>query len=177
MRRLCPLLILLAGLFGAACQGADADPELAKAGTALMKKFCYRCHGEKFNGNAKFNVLDRDGLLGGAGKPYVVPGKLDESALWKRIADREMPPEEEPQPSAAEKETMRQWVSAGAPHETRPARALIREEGIPPTSAFIGRATISSPRTPQATCSRSRWDRASPAIRLRNSPTNKMAAR
>ena len=130
MRRLCPLLILLAASIGAACQGADADPDLARAGTALMKKFCYRCHGEKFNGNAKFNVLDRDGLLGGAGKAYVVLGKPDESALWKRIADREMPPEEEAQPTAAEKETMRQWVSAGAPHETRPARALIREEGI-----------------------------------------------
>ena len=68
--------------------------ELAKEGTRLVKKYCYGCHGEKFNGNAQFNVLDRQSLLNEKLK-YIVPENLNQSKMWLRL-DGDMPPEDQP---------------------------------------------------------------------------------
>jgi cytochrome c len=99
---------------------AEPDPELAKQAHAILKKYCYSCHGSTFKVPG-YNVLDRDSLVAKppAGKkrkgPYLIPGKPDESPLWKRVGiDEDMPPED-PSPSDEEKATLRRWIAAGAP--------------------------------------------------------------
>lgn len=109
-------------------QAAPDNKELAKEGTALVKKYCYRCHGEKSNGNAQFNVMDQASLLDKKLK-YIVPGNLADSNMWQRI-ENDMPPEDQPQPTAEEKQTLKEWVLAGAPNIERPQRPHIYEEDI-----------------------------------------------
>ncbi len=108
---------------------ADQDQQrLADEGTQLVKKYCYGCHGEKFNGNAQFNVLDRQSLLNEKLK-YVVPENLNQSKMWLRL-DGDMPPEDQPQPTEAEKETIKEWILAGAPNVKRQKRAFISETDV-----------------------------------------------
>lgn len=107
----------------------DAGQELARNGTALIEKYCYRCHGAQRNGSPLFVVLDRDGLINSKAK-YVVPGKPDESYMWQRVADGEMPPEGEPAPSAAEKDVLKAWIAAGVPQVERVKRPHKKEEQV-----------------------------------------------
>ncbi len=91
---------------------------LALQGTTILKNHCYMCHGEKFNGSAKLNVMDRASLLEHA---YVVPDKLDDSGIWQRVVENEMPPEDAGVPplSPEQKETLKRWIVAGAPQVER----------------------------------------------------------
>ena len=93
-------------------QAAEQDDELARKGFAVLKTYCYGCHGVSFNGNTAFNVLVRDVLLAQENE-YIVPGKPDDSTVWQRIANGEMPPEKSPQPSDEEKAILKQWIEAG----------------------------------------------------------------
>ena len=84
----------------------------------LLARRCLDCH----------NAIDKKGglnlasaeaaLAGGETGPAIAPGKLDDSLLWQRVADEEMPPKH-PLP-AAEQETLRAWIAAGAAWGTNP---------------------------------------------------------
>ncbi len=50
---------------------------------------------------------------GGKHGSLVVAGQLEESSLWKRIADEEMPPDEPL--TEDEKKSSKRWIEAGAP--------------------------------------------------------------
>jgi serine/threonine-protein kinase len=110
----------------------EAAGQLAERGVALLKMYCYRCHGIDFK-VPRFNVLDRPGLVATRGKAeptYVVPGKPDESYLWQRVGvDNDMPPRGK-QPSGAEKAILKEWIAAGAPFPGRPARAFKSEKTV-----------------------------------------------
>lgn len=121
--------ILLLAPLAAFSWGDESSSELARQGVAIAKQYCYRCHGESFNGNAQFNVLDRESLLD-EGTGYVVAGDADESAMWQRIVDGDMPPEEFPSPSDAEKEILRKWIAAGSPFPKRDVREHRYEEDV-----------------------------------------------
>ena len=109
MRR--AILILAAGLpafngVGVA-YGKDAlQPDLAtfKGMVApLVSKHCTACHGaKKQKGDVRLDTVDGD----------LVKGKS--ISLWKdvlhRIETGEMPPEDEPQPTEAERNAMAQWI-------------------------------------------------------------------
>ena len=88
---------------------AGPDPELAQHAQALLKKYCYRCHGVRFEVPG-YNVLDRDILVATRGKDepaYVVPGKPDVSYLWERVGvEKDMPPSG-PKPSDDERALVR----------------------------------------------------------------------
>jgi serine/threonine-protein kinase len=134
--------ILQAGVLPAAA--ADESAKLAKDGFLLAKKYCYRCH----NGSIEFDITDRDGLLAKKGDSvYVVPGQLDDSYLWQRIDDGDMPPEGQPQPSAVEKELLKQWIDAGAPKPEREKRPFKREEDVQADILNDLRGTKASDRT------------------------------
>src|SRR5262245_31265085 len=82
---LMPLSVLLSGT--AALAAESAMPEL----TTFVKKHCARCHNaEKLKG--KLNL-----------EPFAADGSTSDVSLLKRlhevVAKREMPPEDEPQPS------------------------------------------------------------------------------
>lgn len=107
----------------------DATAPLADRAYGLLKKYCYGCHGVKFEVEG-FNVLKRDVLLGGE-KKYVIAGQPDQSVLWRRTGiDGEMPPDGSPKPSAAELATIKQWIVAGAPFPASGTRKFISDSDV-----------------------------------------------
>ncbi|WP_165220638.1 protein kinase domain-containing protein [Aquisphaera insulae] len=93
-----------------------ADPNLPVKARAFLKAQCHRCHGVRFEVPG-YDVLDRDGLVAKRGegqKPYVTPGKPEDSELWKRLGeDRDMPPSG-PLPDDTERAMIRDWIASGA---------------------------------------------------------------
>jgi serine/threonine-protein kinase len=116
------------GLFASAAAISAAE-DLATQGSALAKKYCYNCHGITFNGDSSLNVMDRDALLNPE-QGYVVEGKLDDSMLWQRLSDRDMPPKSQPQPTDAERELLKQWIQAGVPMPQRERRDYVQWKSI-----------------------------------------------
>lgn len=117
------LLVSIVGAVGAVGP-SQADDQVAIQGSAAAKKYCYNCHGITFNGDTSLDVMDRDSLLN-PDQQYVVAGKLEDSMLWQRLEDREMPPKSQPQPTEAEREILKQWILAGAPMPQRVRRAYV----------------------------------------------------
>jgi WD40 repeat protein/mono/diheme cytochrome c family protein len=107
---------------------ADAKPaELASKAEAILKIHCHRCHGREGVVEGGLNyILDRDKLIA---RKKVLPGRAEQSPLFKRIAAGKMPPPgEHPRPSAADVVVLKQWIDAGAA-SMRPAtpRAIVTE--------------------------------------------------
>ncbi len=102
----------------AAESSASQPIDFARDVRPLLATHCYRCHG-KDSQESGFR-LDRkqDAFAGGyAGEPVIVPGKPEESWLWRRISgnepDYQMPPEGEPL-ADKDAEIIRRWIQAGA---------------------------------------------------------------
>jgi serine/threonine-protein kinase len=124
-------LILVAGLLLggiSAARAAEADGDLARQGPEILKKYCYECHGAKMV-KPPLDVTDREVMLKGRSKPYLVPGKPDQSVLWKRL-DSDMPPEDKPQPTDAERAILKRWIEAGAPMAQPQKRRFLGEKHI-----------------------------------------------
>jgi len=106
----CLALIVVLAVPAAA---SEPDPEAKKA-LDVLRTHCYRCHGAEGNVEGGMNyVLDLQRLVA---RRKVVPGKSDQSPLFKRIAADTMPPPEvKDRPSEADKAAIRAWIAAGAP--------------------------------------------------------------
>ena len=120
-------LVLLATL------GAESSPkdDLARRGQAVLHKYCLECHGNDFQFPG-LDMRDRVTLLKPSDPkqtPYLVPGKSAQSRIWQRVDVGEMPPDDQPQPSSAEKALLQQWIDAGAefPAADRPERKFVGE--------------------------------------------------
>ena len=125
MKRLAPLL-LLAGLLTAQEMGDEMEARVSfeKDVLPLLTERCSKCHSAEFKGRkrkwkAGLRLDGKDFILrGGQSGPAVVPGKPDESLLWKNISlpdDHEdvMPPSGE----VFEKDELaliRRWIEQGA---------------------------------------------------------------
>lgn len=124
---------IVACLSSIASAAAD-DQELAQQGYALLKKYCHRCHGVDRNGNAALDMDRRESLLlvaDGKKQSYITPGKPEESFAWERMAiTKDMPPKDEPQPSADELKILEAWITAGAPFPGRPKRPYVTIEKV-----------------------------------------------
>jgi hypothetical protein len=91
---------------------------------AVLQARCVRCHG----GLAKQGGLDlrtlESRLKGGKSGPALVPGKPEESLLYKRMANGTMPPDKMAKdlaielPTDAETAKIRAWITEGAPGPT-----------------------------------------------------------
>lgn len=104
-------------LVASAATSGATEPDrraLAEKAAQVLRKNCHRCHGEDGSVEGGFNfVLDVPRLIASR---KIVPGKPDESPLWKRLAKDSMPPAgEEPRPDETERAIVRQWIEAGAP--------------------------------------------------------------
>src|SRR6187455_395375 len=91
--------LTLVCVFAASARGQEPG-ELAQKAKAVLQTYCHRCHGE--NGSLEGGVnylLDRNQLVA---RKKVMPGDPGKSALIRRIALEEMPPEGEKKPSAEE---------------------------------------------------------------------------
>lgn len=126
----------------------------------LLKARCFNCHGDSDTPEGNLDVrLVRLMTAGGDSGPAIVPGKRDESPLYIRIRDREMPPEGAPGFTPAQVELIGKWIDAGAttrrPEPAEVSASLITEEDrafwsfqplrnvTPPT--VTGEARVESP--------------------------------
>jgi mono/diheme cytochrome c family protein len=88
---------------------------------AILQVRCVACHGgtRREGGLDLRTVASR--LKGGKSGPALVPGKPDESPMYKRIVNGTMPPERAAKLAAVELATppevekLRAWIAAGAP--------------------------------------------------------------
>ena len=121
-------LVVMIGLSLALGNSAQAEPaagelEFATQVLPLLKARCQACHGlegKELQGGLR--VTSRDALLAGgdSGEAAVVPGKPEESSLWKAVSRDDdsvsaMPPKENDALTAAELAAVKTWISAGAP--------------------------------------------------------------
>jgi WD40 repeat protein len=119
---------VIGGLF--ASSGRAADPTYWQDVRPILRKNCTVCHSERRLDEPDVSAglaLDKPELIRKGGKvPVLVPGKPDESLivilLTSKDKKRAMPLDADPLP-AADVETIRRWVAAGAPEGVKPAEA------------------------------------------------------
>ncbi len=137
-RRLRMLLVVgVLSILGGRPLAAQEDPQLnqlAASAQGILKKYCYGCHGIKQEVFG-LDVLDREKLVRKRvnAPSYVQPGEPDASLLLQRMTSdlAPMPPEEiASRPSAAEIETIRQWVLRGAPEVKDVTRPFVDERHV-----------------------------------------------
>ncbi len=113
----CLLMLLVGLLLNRLPESVQADAPKGKLDfdrdvAPLLASKCLECHsGAGPEGGLDLTQQTRM-LKGGETGPAVVPGKLDDSPLWQRVRDEEMPPEHPL--SADEKQILRDWISGGA---------------------------------------------------------------
>ena len=101
------LLTLAATLFGCGTLAAQesSHAELNRQGLEFLNTHCRKCHHDDayYPG---LDILDRNSLLApviATEKRFLVAGNAKLSRIWKQVEAGEMPPAEEPQPSASER--------------------------------------------------------------------------
>lgn len=122
------LLVLLA--MATSASAGPEQTELARKAQAILKTNCHRCHGRDGAVEGGMNyILDRDKLIA---RKKVVPGKAEQSPLFKRLAAGKMPPAgEQPRPSSADLVVLKQWIESGAPSaQPAVARVLVTESDV-----------------------------------------------
>jgi mono/diheme cytochrome c family protein len=100
--------LLIASLVPGWAAAADELPVRARA---VLEKHCSGCHGPTNTKGGFGYVLDRDRLVA---RGQVVPGSADDSPLFQRVRDKEMPPAKRPPLSKEEIALLHQWITAGA---------------------------------------------------------------
>src|SRR5262245_16561194 len=116
------MITCLLALTFAAAPPSDGAPLAAQAFTVL-RKHCYRCHGQDGAVEGGLNyILDRDKLA----------ARKKLTALMMRTERGRMPPPEvKVRPTAEEIAALRRWVEAGAPREQPAAqRQLVSEAKV-----------------------------------------------
>ncbi len=93
---------------------AAADPAaLERAGTTILAQRCIKCHNSEKLSSGLDLTQRVSALRGGDSGAALVPGAAQESLLFEKVRDGEMPPKE-PLP-ARERQALRDWIAAGAP--------------------------------------------------------------
>ena len=114
MRLLITVLPLFAGL---ATLSADSVPQFERDVEPLLNRYCFQCHGDKL----QMGDLSLSGpslmLKGGSKGPAVQKGSAEESLLYQRISDDQMPMGPK-KLTDDEKRVIREWIDAGMPATT-----------------------------------------------------------
>ncbi len=110
-------LVVLAFAAFTGLRANDDLPISNKAETVIATR-CIRCHtGEEAKGG--LDLATRVAALkGGESGPSLISGKAEESLLWQRVADDEMPPKS-PLPDD-EKRILAAWIDSGAAWPAQP---------------------------------------------------------
>jgi cytochrome c553 len=126
---------------------ASAAPvDFARDVRPILSTQCYQCHGpDEKSRKAKLRLDVRDeAVKSGA----LVPGKPDDSELFKRVIhadpDARMPPEKSKKPALtpAQTATLKQWIAEGAKYSdhwafTKVARPDVPKGAAHPIDAFV----------------------------------------
>ena len=109
--------LLLVG-FTAVAQAADEAVDYERDVQPILRTRCYECHdGGQSEAGLRLDLRAGTWQGGESGEPAVVPGQVDRSPLLARVTssdpEKQMPPEGE-RLTAAEVETLRRWIEAGA---------------------------------------------------------------
>jgi hypothetical protein len=114
------VLAVIGGTVLPADEPPSADPSSARPGPSsykdaiqpLLKARYVRCHGPN-EPEGGLDLSRAATLLLGGGSGPALADTPDESLLWHRVSDGEMPPERPLAP--AEQEALRDWIAAGMP--------------------------------------------------------------
>ncbi len=137
-----------------ACLAATASPLAPAADLAFLRDVkpilsdhCFACHGpDSGTRKAGLRLDTREGLLESTPKrpAAVIPGKPEESELWKRLVtsdpDDLMPPADAHKPlSSAQIDTLRRWIADGAPWQDHWAFVKPTRPPLPDTKPLAAR--------------------------------------
>jgi hypothetical protein len=142
-----PVLLVL--LWPGFAHAVPERPEFNRHVRPILADHCFNCHGfDPKTRKAELRLDTREGALADlGGHRAVVPGRPEESELWKRVThtdpDEVMPPPEHPKDlTAAQREVLRRWIEQGAEYQDHWAYIPVRRPEIPapaghPVDAFL----------------------------------------
>lgn len=110
----------------------------------ILRGRCASCHGEK----ARKGDLDLRSaatlLKGGESGPVIAGGKPEESLLYTKVRDHEMPPDDKPPLTDDQIETIRRWIAEGAKtgenSEVNGSAASVTQHDV--TAIMLRRCTV-----------------------------------
>ena len=116
------LLLLSIAFIAVGQESISKDKSLDLAGNVhvIFEHKCNECHGSQLKKpEGKFGyVLDLKRMADN--EDYVIRGKPQKSELFRLVNEGEMPPDDHPKTptlTGDEKDVVRRWIQAGAPHE------------------------------------------------------------
>ena len=102
----------------------------------IIERSCWECHGAEFQRSGLDLRTRNDALSGGLGGPAIVPGRADQSLLYRMIAglDEPLMPRDGPSLTGAEIAAVRAWIDGGAHWDEGPTVAVAADatEELPP---------------------------------------------
>ena len=117
-------LFALAGLAlggdagNAPCRAEDTPPDFDREVAPLLVRRCFDCHNATDAKGSLNLTTAKSATAGGDSGAGLVAGKVDDSLLWQRVRDDEMPPKKPL--TAAEKSVLKRWIAGGAKWGTDP---------------------------------------------------------
>ena len=121
----------------------------------ILSQNCFACHGFDAKTRAaelRLDIAENAYGKGESGKIAIVPGKVDESEVWRRInltdPDDIMPPPKHHAPLTSEqREVIRRWIEQGAKYEGHWAFVKPEKPAVPvvagaahPIDAFVAKS-------------------------------------
>jgi mono/diheme cytochrome c family protein len=131
--------------------GQAAEVDYQRDVQPILAEHCTACHGvdeESRESGLRLDMRDAALKSGDSGLAAIVPGKPEDSELWKRITSADsdvlMPPADHDNPlSRKQIDTIRQWIIEGAAFSDHWAFVVPRQKPIPsdgplhPVDAFV----------------------------------------
>ena len=109
-------------------EDTTTEPRFETHVRSILKKHCFHCHGEEETPEGGLDLrLVRFMNHGGESGTAIVAGKPEDSLLFRRVRDGEMPPDEAKLLSPEEIGVIRDWIAAGAT-TVRPEPETITDE-------------------------------------------------
>ena len=108
------LPILLSLCAASVAFSGERSGESANAIPKVFATKCGKCHSEKVH-KGDLDLSSINGLQqGGESGEDLIGSSLDESYMWLLVEDGQMPPDDEPQLTEAEKDRLRDWIEGDA---------------------------------------------------------------
>src|SRR5262245_17353781 len=123
--RITAICSLLAYVSGLPAWAAPPRPDYLLAVRPILADHCFLCHGadeQSREGGLRLDMRETAIRGGDSGEPAIVVGKPDASQLIHRVSskddsERMPPPETKTKLTAAQVETLRNWIARGAPYQ------------------------------------------------------------